>query len=132
MQPVKKFGVTTPFGKPGSWIAGYHTGQDYACPVGTWVRNTKRGRVKEVGFNKDYGNYVVVSSWHKGRFIRHLYAHLSKQHVKVGERVRNGQLLGFSGNTGNSTGPHVHYEERIRPYGYWNHIRPVLPNWEPK
>lgn len=131
MKPVRKYPVTTPYGMKGKWAAGYHTGQDYACPEGTWVRATKGGRVKDMGYNKDYGNYVVIQSWHKGKRVRHLYAHLSRFFVTKGKRVKAGDLVAFSGNTGNSTGPHVHYEERVYPFGYWNHQEPVLDDWEP-
>lgn len=131
MKPVDAE-VTTRYGKPGNWAAGYHTGLDYAVPEGTIVRATRRGFVVRQGWDKDYGNYVVVSSWHKTRRIHHWYCHLSKAVVFPGERVRGGNPIGLSGNTGNSTGPHLHYEERVKPYGYWNHILPVLPNWRPR
>lgn len=129
MLPVRKYPATTPYGKPGPWMAGYHTGIDYACPEGTWVRATKGGTVVQVGYDTSYGNHVVVQSWHKGRRIRHTYAHLSKPLVRVGMRLVAGRPVGLSGDTGNSTGPHVHYEERISPFGYWNHQKPVLPEW---
>lgn len=129
MKPVRKYNVTTPFGKPGPWMAGYHTGDDYACPEGTWVRATKGGRVVDLGYNSAYGNYITVHSWHNGKRIRHMYCHLSKFRTALGKRVRAGSLLGLSGSTGNATGPHVHYEERVFPFGYYDHQKPVLQDW---
>lgn len=124
--------VTCAFGVKGGWIAGYHTGIDYRAPVGTEVFATRRGKVHHVGWDNAYGNYVVVQSWHLTKFIRHYYCHLSAFRVHRGERVVGGEVVGLSGNTGNSTGPHLHYEERVSPFGYWNHQRPVLPAWQPK
>ena len=134
MKPVnKRFPVTTPFGRKGDWLAGYHTGDDYACPVGTEVRNTKRGRVVTVGhMDKFYGNYVVVQSWTKKGPVRSYYCHLSSIRVRQGKRIKNHVILGLSGETGNATGPHLHYEERTFPFGYWNHRKPELAAWMPR
>lgn len=132
MQPVVDTPITTPFGRKGNWAAGYHTGNDYACPVGTKVHATKAAKVIDVGFDTSYGNYIMLQSWHRGRRIRHLYAHLSQVFVTEGGEVAGSRVIALSGNTGNSTGPHVHYEERIRPWRYWDHIKPVLPDWKPK
>lgn len=122
--PVPGRGITTPFGKPGSWwAAGYHTGDDYATPVGTTVVATRAGRVVFAGWGgwgSAYGLHVIVES----SGVRHLYAHLSRTSVSSGQGVSQGQRLGSSGATGNVTGPHVHYEERVSPYGYRNHRRP--------
>lgn len=133
-QPTKLNFVTCPFRKVGGWQAGYHTGIDYRAKVGTNIHATKRGRVVHSGWGglgQSYGNHVVIQSYHKGRMIRHLYAHLSVSVVRKGQRVVTGQVIGKSGNTGNSTAAHLHYEERIAPFGYYHHIRPVLPRWRP-
>lgn len=130
-QPTALNYVTCEFGRKGSWIAGYHTGIDYRAAVGTEIYATRRGRVVIAGWDKSYGNYVVVESWHKTKFIRHYYCHLSKFYVKRGQRIYAGTTIGLSGETGNATGPHLHYEERVAPFGYWNHQRPVLPEWKP-
>lgn len=121
--PVPGKPVTTPFGKKGSWAAGYHTGDDYACPVGTSVRATVSGTVKDLNWGSAYGTHIVIESADK---VRQLYAHLSKKLVKVGQKVTAGQEIAKSGNTGRSTGPHLHYEERVSPYGYSNHRKPQL------
>jgi murein DD-endopeptidase MepM/ murein hydrolase activator NlpD len=134
-QPTELDYVTCEFGRKGPWMAGYHTGIDYRAAVGTEIFATRRGKVVHSGWGGNgaaYGNHVVVQSWHRFRFIRHMYAHLSHNIVRVGDRVIAGEVVGKSGITGNTKGPHLHYEERVTPYGYWNHIKPVLPDWKPK
>jgi murein DD-endopeptidase MepM/ murein hydrolase activator NlpD len=121
--PVPGKPVTTPFGKAGSWAAGYHTGDDYACPTGTSVRATASGVVKDLNWGADYGIHIVIESPDK---VRELYAHLSKKLVKVGQTVKAGEEIAKSGNTGRSTGPHLHYEERVASYKYANHRKPQL------
>ncbi|MCX8024627.1 MAG: M23 family metallopeptidase [Thermanaerothrix sp.] len=86
-----------------------HRGVDIGVPVGTPVRTTISGRVIYAGWNNQgYGNLVIVENgpW------RTYYAHLSEIPVRVGQWVEAGEVIGLSGNTGNSTGPHVHYEVR--------------------
>lgn len=129
--PTKDVYVTADFGKPGSWAAGYHTGIDYRAPVGTPIHATKRGKVVHAGwggYGSAYGCHVVIESWYNGRKRRHLYAHLTDENVYVGKKVRTGDIVGRSGVTGNVTGPHLHYEERVSPFGYYDHVRPVFPN----
>lgn len=126
--PIPPYRITTPFGKRGSWAAGYHTGDDYstAGKVGVKVRAAKSGVVKSTGnsWGSSYGIHVVIE--HRKTGIRHGYCHLSRVAVRSGQRVKKGQVIGYSGNTGNSTGPHLHYEERRKTYGYWNHRKPVF------
>lgn len=128
--------VTTPFGKSGSWAAGYHTGIDYRAPVGTPIYATRGGVVVHSGsggkYGSAYGNYVVIQSVYQGVLRQHLYAHLSKTKVRRGSVVRAGHLIGLAGETGNTFGSHLHYEERVFPFGYYNHYRPVLVNWFPR
>lgn len=135
MKPTVLGYVTCPYGKKGSWMAGYHTGIDYRAPTGTNILSTKRGTVVHAGYGGSYGpaygNYVVIQTWHYGRKKQHLYAHLSKSLVKTGDRVQSGQIIGKSGTTGNTFGPHLHYEERYYPFNYWAHTKPVLPEWQP-
>lgn len=124
--PIPPYRITTPFGKRGGWAAGYHTGDDYSTQgkTGIKVRAAKRGVVVSVGnaWGSSYGKHVVLSNKKTG--VRQGYCHLSGIKVKPGQKVKKGQVIGYSGNTGNSTGPHLHYEERIRPFGYWNHRKP--------
>jgi murein DD-endopeptidase MepM/ murein hydrolase activator NlpD len=116
-------------------MAGYHTGIDYRAPVGTKVFATRGGRIVHSGYGGGYGPayglYVVLQTRYRFRTRQVLYAHLSKSKVAVGQRVRAGDVIGLSGETGNTNGPHLHYEERVYPYGYWNHYRPGFPGWQP-
>lgn len=117
MRPVARlYGVSQPYGVPGDYAAGFHTGTDFACPVGTRVRSPWWGTVTTVGTDDDYGNYVIVTGL--GGRRAWLLAHLSSITVHRGQRVRRGQRVGLSGNTGNTTGPHLHAEERHPPFGY--------------
>lgn len=100
----QRFGVNkanyTKFGLQG------HNAIDFACPEGTQILSTAKGLVIESAFDATgYGNYIKVL--HEGFYT--VYAHLSQKLVKVGQEVLQGQLLGLSGNTGNSTGPHLHF-----------------------
>jgi murein DD-endopeptidase MepM/ murein hydrolase activator NlpD len=85
-----------------------HTGIDIGCKTGTPVLSTADGKIVRVEYKKGgYGRNLVVE--HKDGY-RTLYAHLSQFSVKVGELVSQGQVIGYSGSTGTSTSPHLHYE----------------------
>ena len=91
-------------------FGGYHghTGTDIAVPTGTQVIASERGKVIKVEhLTYSYGNYIVIE--HKGG-ITTKYAHLSETTVEVGDEVDCGEIIGLSGSTGNSTGPHLHFE----------------------
>lgn len=90
-----------------------HNGIDFATPVGSDIVAVADGRVVEVANDsKGYGLYVkLVHTWGES-----LYAHLSQQMVELGTMVRRGQMIGKSGNTGKSTGPHLHFGLRVNPY----------------
>ena len=86
-----------------------HVALDFGVPVGSNIKSTIAGRVTYAGWNNEgYGNLVIVDN---GAFKTY-YAHLSSIPVKVGQKVNDGDVVGISGNTGNSTGPHLHYEIR--------------------
>ena len=86
-----------------------HMAFDIAVPVGTPIKTTMDGTVVHAGWNNQgYGNLVIVEN---GPY-RTYYAHLSSIPVSVGDQVSAGSIIGLSGNTGNSTGPHLHYEIR--------------------
>ena len=86
-----------------------HNGLDFGIPVGTPIKATMDGKVIQSGWNEQgYGNLVIVEN---GAY-RTYFAHLSSLPVAVGDTVTAGMTVGISGNTGHSTGPHLHYEIR--------------------
>ena len=87
-----------------------HKGVDYAAPIGTRVRSVGNGFVDYAGPKGGYGNVVIVR--HHGQYTT-VYAHLSRIAVKRGARVEQNDTIGFVGQTGWATGPHLHYEFRI-------------------
>lgn len=120
VEPIKekpkteKTPVDSPRGMPikGTLTQGSHPGHialDFGAPVGTPVKATMDGKVVYAGWNNEgYGNLIIVEN---GPY-RTYFAHLSKIPVKIGDKVTAGMVVGYSGNTGNSTGPHLHYEVR--------------------
>jgi murein DD-endopeptidase MepM/ murein hydrolase activator NlpD len=84
-----------------------HRGIDYAAPTGTPVVSAGDGRVVRAGYNKANGNFLVVQH---GQQYTTKYLHLSKRHVKKGQKVSQGEMIGRVGSTGWATGPHLHYE----------------------
>jgi hypothetical protein len=113
--PLDVIKVTQWFGQNPAAYAKFglrgHNGVDFSCVVGTPVKAVADGVVAWVDDDPaGYGLYIRV--WHKALGVHSFYAHLSKQQVKKGDTVTQGQVLGLSGNTGNSTGPHLHYELR--------------------
>jgi murein DD-endopeptidase MepM/ murein hydrolase activator NlpD len=127
--PIPPWKITTRYGTPGEWAAGYHTGVDYATggQTGYPVRATRPGRVVSVGnaWGSAYGLHVVLEG-RRGR-IRAGYCHLSWIRLHVGDEVLAGTVIGDSGNTGRSTGPHLHYEERRAPFTYGDDR---APRWQ--
>jgi murein DD-endopeptidase MepM/ murein hydrolase activator NlpD len=112
----------TPYHQTGSsWSQGYHTGVDFPVPTGTSVKSVAAGQVVSAGWEGSFG-YQVVVRHADGRYSQ--YAHLSAISVKDGQRVSTGQRLGRSGSTGNSTGPHLHFEVRTGP-GFGTDVDPV-------
>jgi murein DD-endopeptidase MepM/ murein hydrolase activator NlpD len=86
-----------------------HTGVDIAVPEQTPVRATASGLVTRIGWNNVYGNYIEIM--HSDGYST-LYGHNSRLIVGGGQWVRRGEIIAFSGNTGRSTAPHLHYEVR--------------------
>ncbi|MEU3187962.1 peptidoglycan DD-metalloendopeptidase family protein [Streptomyces sp. NPDC006923] len=111
----------TPYHKPGSWASGYHTGVDFPVPTGTSVKAVAAGQVISAGWAGSYG-YQVVIRHPDGKYSQ--YAHLSALNVREGQQVGAGQRIARSGSTGNSTGPHLHFEVRTGP-GYGTDIDPL-------
>jgi murein DD-endopeptidase MepM/ murein hydrolase activator NlpD len=85
-----------------------HTGQDFTAPVGTEIYATGNGVVEKVEFyGRGYGNNVIIRH---GYGYETLYGHMSKINVREGQKINRGDVIGFVGSTGTSTGPHLHYE----------------------
>jgi len=109
--PIKDGKITTAYKKLGKmWSKGYHTGVDYACKEGTDILAVADGVVANANWGKSYGTQIVQKI--EGQDVWVIYAHLSKSLVKAGDKVTKGQHIGESGNTGNSSGPHLHFENR--------------------
>jgi murein DD-endopeptidase MepM/ murein hydrolase activator NlpD len=103
---TQQYGATA-FAKT-AYKTGFHNGMDWGMPVGTPIVAAADGRVFAVGDNGrlQYGKYIVIK--HDDNFFT-LYAHLSRQSVSVGTSVTQGEIIGYSGNTGYSTGAHLHF-----------------------
>jgi murein DD-endopeptidase MepM/ murein hydrolase activator NlpD len=110
--PVEKYTLSAGFGQGGTRWASRHTGQDFAVPIGTPVRAVGEGRVARVSCGGPFGIEVVVE--HPGGYFTQ-YAHLAAVTVDQGQRVAAGQWIAQSGTSGNSTGPHLHFEVRVTP-----------------
>ncbi|MEV7683709.1 M23 family metallopeptidase [Streptomyces sp. NPDC088341] len=126
IDPVVKYTLSASFGRGGNMWAAKHSGQDFAVPIGTPVHSVHGGTVVKAGSygagdGPAYGNAIVIKHAN-GTYSQ--YAHLSKIKVFVGQYVKTGQQIGLSGNTGNSTGPHLHFEIRTTP-NYGSAVNPV-------
>jgi peptidase M23-like protein len=120
--PVDGASVTTPYRMTGAmWSSGYHTGVDFAASSGTTVKAVGAGTVVSAGWGGAYGNEVVIQH-SDGNYSQ--YAHLSSLAVSAGQSVSGGQQIGLSGSTGNSSGPHLHFEIRTGP-SYGSDIDPL-------
>lgn len=114
--PVDGARLSSGFGMRFHPILGYtkmHRGVDFAAPSGTPIMAAGDGVVADAGWHGDYGNLVVLK--HTGTFET-AYAHMSRiaTGLHPGQHVRQGQVIGYVGATGRATGPHLHYEVRIR------------------
>ena len=99
----------------------YHAGMDFSAAVGTDIYATGDGTVEDAGWESGYGNCVVINH---GYGYKTRYAHMSRIGVRRGEKVIRGQVIGAVGNTGKSTGPHLHYEvivkgRTVNPVNYY-------------
>ncbi len=125
IKPISGGRRSSGFGRrkaPTRGASSYHKGIDWATPVGTAVMASSTGTVAKAGWGSGYG-YVVYINHADGRQTR--YGHLSKVLVSPGQTVNQGQKIALSGNTGVSTGPHVHFEilingSQVDPLKYLN------------
>lgn len=123
-QPFKgEYPITQRYGETITDPKG-HTGIDYGCPEGTPILASADGIVMKAGWDSTgYGNMVNILHA-KDRAT--LYAHLKEVNVYDNQKVKQGDVVGWSGNTGNSTGPHLHFEARTRWNDYNSHFDPML------
>ncbi|WP_132050999.1 M23 family metallopeptidase [Pseudocnuella soli] len=105
-----------------------HAGLDFSAPQGTPIYATANGRVKIAGFSDGgYGNHVVINH---GYGYETLYGHMVRIKARAGQQVKRGELIGYVGSTGKSTGPHLHYEvhkngNKLDPvYFFYNDLGP--------
>lgn len=129
VRPVRDPGIhpiTAGYHIRGPWAAGYHTGVDIGCPIGTPVYATIGGDVRtgRANWGAAYGTMILINDNVDGSDWG--YCHLSRRVVSDGQRVETNQLIGYSGNTGNTTGPHLHLERRPRYGGYGSDRNPNL------
>ncbi len=108
-------------------VARMHTGWDFTAPIGTEIYATGDGVVKSPDGGSGYGLHIVIDH---GFGYQTLYAHMSRMAVRPGTKVKRGQIIGYVGNTGVSSGPHLHYEvikngEKVNPaYYFYNDLSP--------
>jgi murein DD-endopeptidase MepM/ murein hydrolase activator NlpD len=117
--------ITDSFGErldPFSGEGAFHTGVDVGADYGAGVHATADGVVLDVGQHSGYGRVVILDH---GFGITTWYAHLSAYAVVAGTRIKRGEVLGYTGISGRSTGPHVHYEVRVNnaPVNPWRYMR---------
>ncbi|NGN65350.1 M23 family metallopeptidase [Streptomyces sp. A7024] len=113
---------TGQYNQGGARWAAKHSGQDFAAPTGTKVHSAHGGTVVEAGWGGAYGNNIVIKHA-EGVYTQ--YGHLSKINVSLGQKVSTNQVIGLIGTTGNSTGPHLHFEVRTTPY-YGSAVNPIV------
>lgn len=104
--------VTSGYGPrrdPKTGQPSFHHGIDYSTPIGTPIYTNQQMTVTRVGYEPGYGNYVYAKDANGNE---HRYGHLDSQNVKTGDVLNPGDKIGNTGNTGKSTGPHLHYEVR--------------------
>ncbi|MFI6053272.1 M23 family metallopeptidase [Streptomyces violascens] len=126
VHPVARYTLSASFGLGGSMWASKHSGQDFAVPNGTPVSAAHAGTVVKAGpvgagDGPAYGNAIVIR--HADNTYSQ-YAHLSQINVRIGQSVATGERIALSGNTGNSSGPHLHFEIRKTP-NYGSAVNPV-------
>jgi murein DD-endopeptidase MepM/ murein hydrolase activator NlpD len=120
--PISGSYVSTGYKTGGSlWSSGAHTGIDFHAASGTVVHAVGTGTVVSTGWGGAYGNEIVIKMA-DGMYTQ--YGHLSSIGVSVGQQVTPGQQIGLSGATGNTTGPHLHFEARTTPE-YGSDVDPV-------
>lgn len=112
-RPVENVEISSHYGSRRSPITGsgsFHAGVDFVADVGTPVLASRDGEVRDVGYDTEYGNFVLLE--HDNGYTT-FYAHLDSSTVQLNERVTSGTIIGRIGMSGQTTGPHLHFEIRI-------------------
>ncbi len=106
----------------------FHAGLDFTAPQGTPIYATADGRIATAGYSEGgYGNHVIINH---GYGYETLYGHMVRIKARLGQNVKRGEIIGYIGNTGKSTGPHCHYEvhknsQKLDPvYFFYNDLSP--------
>jgi murein DD-endopeptidase MepM/ murein hydrolase activator NlpD len=112
-------------GRTSPWSAKpeFHSGLDIGAPVGTPVKAPAPGTVVFAGVNPEYGQMLIIEH---GNETKSIYGHLSRLSVTVNEKVKRGEVVALTGNTGRSSGPHLHYEIQVRGQS----VNPTSYLWE--
>ncbi len=113
--PIKSSRISSHYGNRKHPTLGFtkmHKGVDFAAPTGTPIASAGNGVISDMGWKPCYGNFVQIK--HSGT-LSTLYAHASKfaKNIKIGEKIKQGQIIAFVGATGRATGPHLHFEVKI-------------------
>jgi murein DD-endopeptidase MepM/ murein hydrolase activator NlpD len=101
----------------------FHSGLDIGAPVGTPIKSPAPGTVVFAGVNAEYGQTLIIDH---GNETKSLYGHLSRLSVAVNEKVQRGEVIALTGNTGRSSGPHLHYEIQVKGQA----VNPTRYLWE--
>ena len=107
--------ITSRFGARSSIRVSNHTGLDIGASIGTPIKAAATGTVTFAGYKGSYGYMVVISHSNE---VETYYGHCSKLYVTAGQKVNQGDVIAAVGNTGNSTGPHLHFEIRVNGVAY--------------
>ncbi|TVQ39316.1 MAG: M23 family metallopeptidase [Spirochaetaceae bacterium] len=112
-RPLQNVRISSPYGyrrSPFSGRRAFHSGVDFVAPLGTAVHAAREGTVSAIGFDPLYGNFVLLDH-HAG--FQTFYGHLDQIAVQLNDPVSSGMIIGTVGNSGLSTGPHLHFEIRL-------------------
>ena len=110
VSPVPSYQLSAAFGDRGGWSSGHHTGLDFRAPTGTPVVAVHDARVAKTAWHPAYGRMIILDL---GNGVTAWYCHLSQVSVRAGERVSTGERIGAVGTSGNTSGPHLHFEVRL-------------------
>lgn len=128
--PHAPWPITYPYGvRNASYAAGYHTGEDHACPIGERAQAVSNGRViftgwgGSGGWGEAYGNQVIIRT--SDDKYDYAHNHLSDVSIQNGHSVTPGRMVGRTGDTGNVTGPHDHFEARVAGGHYGSDVNPI-------